>query len=242
MAGPDGAASRRVGVRPLVHRATPARQHRRPAAGRQEMPPRCPPPLRGRARDYEEHGRECAESSGEPRRLAGARKSNRKLSDGRRGGALSGGEAAYPLFRPAQPPEQKRTKRPEAAGGAFRNASQREQDHGKTPKRLVISLVCRGPVHAGSQWSGQALSHRMICVSRRIFPNTDVTYRSCPPQGLAGSDKSLKSTCIITCAVTVRRRARWPVSSLRTFVVIFLISHLSAIVSSTRAQLRPASL
>ena len=172
-------SSRSVDARPMAGAGARARPHHglkicQPADA--TVSPGRPKSSRGLARECEETSGKRPEPLGKARRFSGATQPAHRRCGGRECQrsvpADPESQVACSRFRPAQQPEHKATDGSRTQGDAFGNGCQREQDDGKTPKRLVVFPVCRMPVHhRGPPCScGNDLTRHMS-MSRIIFCN-----------------------------------------------------------------------
>jgi hypothetical protein len=127
-----------------------------------------PQPLRRLARQSEEDCGKRPERIRQARRFAIAIEQAYRRFNGigseRGAHAASESKIPYTNFRPAQQPNHDAAERPGAAGNAFYDGCQRQQDDGKAPKRLVVFPVRRIPVHH------RALLYCAATISRDICP------------------------------------------------------------------------
>jgi hypothetical protein len=131
------------------------------------------------ARECEEASRKRPEPFGKARRFSGTTQPAHWRSGGRecqrRVNADPESKVACACFRPAQQPEQKAADGCRTQGNAFCNGCQREQDDGKTPKRLLVFPVHRMPVHhrCPPTFGGDYVTRHMS-MSRTIFCNQKI--------------------------------------------------------------------
>jgi hypothetical protein len=136
---------------------------------------------RGLARQGEETSGKRPEPLGKAHRFSGAAQPAHRRSSGRQSQrVVSADSRGFPAdpesqvacsrLRPAQQPEQKAADRSRTQGDVFGNGCQREQDDGKTPKRLVVIPVYRMPVHHRSPICSCGNDRtRQMSMSRIIF-------------------------------------------------------------------------